>query len=109
MLATLATTFTAEARASSVLAPGDQERVAAALEHDAEVMSNTGLGQLLADEPPAAREEVSGSTPWHGRPRCRPPCSSRSWRALLGLLLSFPMTRLRDPEQSGAAETTLGG
>jgi hypothetical protein len=27
---------------------------------------------------------------------------------VLGLLLSFPMTRLRDPEQSGAAETALG-
>src|SRR5204862_2644433 len=41
MLATLAVTFTQMARQSTVLAPADQDRVAAALEHDAQVMSNT--------------------------------------------------------------------
>jgi MFS family permease len=109
MLATLATTFTAEARASSVLAPGDQERVAAALEHDAEVMSNTGLGQLLADEPPAAREEVLRINTVARPPALQAALLVPLVAGALGLLLSFPMTRLRDPEQSGAAETTLGG
>ena len=109
MLAVLATTFTAEARASSVLAPGDQERVAAALEHDAEVMSATGLGQLLADEPPAAREEVLRINEVARPPALQAALLVPLVAGALGLLLSFPMTRLRDPEQSGAAETTLGG
>ncbi|GAA4731098.1 MFS transporter [Actinomycetospora chibensis] len=109
MLATLATTFTAEARSSSVLAPGDQERVAVALEHDAEVMSNTGLGQLLADEPPAAREEVLRINTVARPPALQAALLVPLVAGVLGLLLSFPMTRLRDPEQSGAAETALGG
>jgi hypothetical protein len=41
MLATLAFSFTNMAQDSAVLAPSDQERVAVALEEDAEVMSNT--------------------------------------------------------------------
>ena len=58
LLATLSAGFTAQARASDVLAPADQERVAAALEEDAELMSTTQLAALLADEPPAAAAEV---------------------------------------------------
>ena len=49
MLATLATTFTSLATSSAVLSPAEQQRVAQALEEDAEVMSNTQLIQLLAD------------------------------------------------------------
>ena len=58
LLATLSAGFTAQARASAVLAPADQERVAAALDEDAELMSTTQLQALLADEPPAAAAEV---------------------------------------------------
>lgn len=58
LLATLSAGFTAQARASDVLAPADQERVAAALDEDAELTSTTQLEALLADEPPAAAAEV---------------------------------------------------
>lgn len=109
MLAVLATTFTTEARASNVLGPSDQDRVAAALEHDAQVMSNSGLTAILADEPPAARDEVVRINT-----EARPPALQAALlvplvAGLLGLLLSIAMTRLPDPEQSGAADTVLGG
>jgi len=58
MLATLSIAFTNEAEASKVLAPAEQQRAADALEDDAEVMSNSQLEELLADEPVEAREEI---------------------------------------------------
>ena len=59
MLATLAFTFTTLAQDSAVLPPADKERVAVALEEDAELMSNTQLIQLLEDEPPEIQAEIS--------------------------------------------------
>ncbi|WP_454050371.1 MFS transporter [Cellulomonas sp. Marseille-Q8402] len=58
LLGTLSAGFTAQAAASDVLAPEDQERVAQVLDEDAELMSTTALTALLADEPPAAAAEV---------------------------------------------------
>ena len=58
MLAALSLTFTAMADDSTVLAPAEQDRVATALEDDAEVMTNTHLEELLVDEPPATQAEI---------------------------------------------------
>jgi EmrB/QacA subfamily drug resistance transporter len=58
MLATLAFTFTSMANASTVLPPDDKQQVAAALEEDAQVMSNTQLEKQLATETPPVRAEV---------------------------------------------------
>lgn len=58
LLGTLSAGFTAQARASDVLSPADQQRVARALDEDAELMSTTALTALLADEPPATAAEV---------------------------------------------------
>ncbi len=58
MLATLAYTFTAMTYASPVLPPEDQAAVAAALEEDAQVMSNTQLEALLAEQPPEIQAEI---------------------------------------------------
>ena len=41
-----------------MLPPAEQQQVATALEHDAEVMTNTQLEELLADEPPAMQDEI---------------------------------------------------
>ncbi|HJV14063.1 MAG TPA: MFS transporter, partial [Propionibacteriaceae bacterium] len=57
MLATLAFSFTNLAQNSIVLPPADKERVAVALEEDAEVMTNTHLTQLLENEPPEIQAE----------------------------------------------------
>jgi MFS family permease len=58
MLATLATTFTSLATSSAVLSPAEQQRVRQALEEDAELVSNTQLLELVADEPPPVRDEI---------------------------------------------------
>jgi EmrB/QacA subfamily drug resistance transporter len=58
MLATLSVAFTKKAEASAVLPPAQQERVADALDEDAEVMTNAQLEELLADEPPRIRAEI---------------------------------------------------
>ena len=58
MLATLAFSFTNMAEESTVLPPSDKERVAVALEEDAELMSNTQLIELLENEPPQIQAEV---------------------------------------------------
>ena len=50
MLATLSLTFTKMAEASTVLPPADQQRVAEALEDDAQLMSNTQL-DAVAQQP----------------------------------------------------------
>jgi hypothetical protein len=41
-----------------VLSPAQQQQVAGALEHDAQVMSNTQLEQQLADQPPEVTAEI---------------------------------------------------
>jgi MFS family permease len=58
MLASLSFLFTSMAENSEVLPPADQQQVAQVLEDDAEVMSNTQLELLLADEPPAIQAEI---------------------------------------------------
>ncbi len=58
MLATLSITFTNMAEASTVLAPAEQERVARALEDDAQVMSNTQFDELLAGQPEDVQDEI---------------------------------------------------
>jgi hypothetical protein len=96
MLATLAYSFTAMAMDSTVLPPADQQRVAAALEEDAEVMSNTQLAELLRNEPPAVQQEVIRINT-EARPRAlQVALGIPILAALLGLLNSFRMTRLPD-------------
>jgi hypothetical protein len=58
MLATLSIAFTSMADSSDVLPPQDKQRVADVLEDDAEVLTNTELAELLADEPPEVRAEI---------------------------------------------------
>ena len=58
---TLSIAFTNEAEASKVLPPADQQEVADALGDDAEVMSNTQLEKLLADEPVPLPEPTPSS------------------------------------------------
>src|SRR4249920_3382507 len=58
MLATLAFSFTNLAEQSTVLSPTEQQVVATALEHDAEVMTNTALDALLVTQPPDVKAEM---------------------------------------------------
>jgi EmrB/QacA subfamily drug resistance transporter len=109
MLASLALVFTDKAESSDVLTPAQQEQVADALERNAEVMTNTHLEELLAGQTPAVQEEIieinTDARPIALQIALLVPLVA----ALLGLLISFRMTRLPDLEPSGAAETVLGG
>jgi EmrB/QacA subfamily drug resistance transporter len=104
MLATLSITFTNKADASTVLPPADQERVAQALEDDAEVLSNTQLEQLLADQPEDIQDEIirinTDARPIGLQVALLVPILA----GLVGIFNSFRMMRLPDPVSSSPVE-----
>jgi EmrB/QacA subfamily drug resistance transporter len=104
MLATLSIAFTDKAESSKVLPQAEQQQVADALEDDAEVMSNTQLEKLLADQPPAISDEIirinTDARPLALQVALMIPILA----GLIGLFNSFRMLRLPDPKPSGAAE-----
>jgi EmrB/QacA subfamily drug resistance transporter len=107
MLATLSIAFTQKAEDSKVLAPGQQEQVANALEDDAEVMSNTKLDKQLAGQPaPVKAEIISINT--DARPLALQVALLVPLVAgLIGLLTSLRMMRKPDPVGSESAEMAL--
>jgi EmrB/QacA subfamily drug resistance transporter len=107
MLATLSIAFTQKAENSTVLPAAAQQQVADALEHDAEVMSNTRLQQQLADQPKEIQDEII-SINTDARPLALQVALLVPILAgLLGLLNGFRMMRRPDPAPSAAAETAL--
>ena len=104
MLATLSLTFTRLADQSSVLTKPQKQQVADALEHDAQVMSNAQLEELLAQERPRTREEIIRINT-DARPRAlQIALAVPILAALAGLLNSRRMVRLPDPKPSEAAD-----
>jgi EmrB/QacA subfamily drug resistance transporter len=109
MLATLSITFTNMAEASSVLEPAEQQRVANALEDDAQVLSNTQLDELLVGQPEDVQEEIirinTDARPLALQVALLVPVLA----GLVGLFNSFRMMRLPDITPSASAEgMTLG-
>jgi len=104
MLATLSIAFTNKAEASDVLPPAAQQQVADTLEDDAQVMSNTKLEKLLADEPPEIQDEIvrinTDARPIALQVALLIPILA----GLLGLFNAFRMMRLPDPTPSSAVE-----
>jgi hypothetical protein len=58
MLATLSFAFISMTEASTVIPPAEQGQVAAVLEEDAQLMSNTALEALLVGQPEAIQDEI---------------------------------------------------
>jgi Na+/melibiose symporter-like transporter len=104
MLATLSFAFTHAAENSTVLAPAHQEQVADALEHDAEVVTNTALTAQLEGQPADVQAEIirinTDTRPIALQVALLIPLVA----ALLGLLNSFRMLRLPDPISSNSGE-----
>jgi hypothetical protein len=104
MLATLANTFTDMAESSTVLAPAEQQRVATALEEDAQLLSNTQLEEQLAGQPEAVQDEIirinTDARPLALQVALLVPILAGA----LGLINSFRMLRLPDPQSSGSVE-----
>ena len=103
MLAALSIIFTDLASDSPVLAPAEQERVADALEEDAEVMSNTGLEELLVGQPEDVKAEIIEINT-DARPRALQVALLVPLLAgLIGLFIAFRMVRLPEAKPSGSA------
>jgi len=94
MLASLSIAFTEMAESSAVLPKADQERVADALDDDAEVMTNTKLEGLVADEPPETRDEIVSINTDARHLALQVALLVPLLAGLLGLLNSFRMVRL---------------
>ena len=108
MLASLSFFFTNLAEASDVLTPAQQEQVADALEHDAEVMSNTALEEQLEGQPKAVQDEIIDINT-DARPRAlQVALLTPLIAALLGFVISFRMARLPDPAPSDSAAASFG-
>ena len=109
MLATLSLAFTTMAEDSAVFSPAEQEQVADGLEENAEVMTNTHLEELLVDQPEAIQDEIirinTDARPLALQVAMLIPILA----GLAGLLTSFRMMRLPDPEPSGSGEAMVLG
>jgi len=108
MLATLAFSFTNLAESSVVLTPEQAQEVGAALEHDAEIMTNTGLDALIVNQPPAVEAEIirinTEARPFALQVALLIPILA----SVLGLFTSFRMMRQPDPVSSGVEGLVLG-
>jgi hypothetical protein len=109
MLATLAFTFTAMVDASTVIPPDQKAEVSTVLEDDAQLMSNTQLAALVADEPPEVSAEIirinTEARPLALQAALLVPLIA----GLLGLANGFRMMKLPDPAPSTAAEGMVLG
>ncbi len=104
MLATLSIAFTHMAQDSKVLDATQQQQVSTALEHDAEIMSNTALTEQLAGQPKDVQAEVIRINT-EARPLALQVALLIPILAgLVGLLTSLRMMRLPDPVASGSTE-----
>ena len=96
LLASLSIAFTDMAKSSDVLSGDEQERVAEALEDDAQVVSDDQLEELLAEEPEETSEEIvrinDEARPLALQVALLVPLIA----ALIGLFLAFRMMRLPD-------------
>jgi hypothetical protein len=91
-----------------VLTPEQAQEVGAALEHDAEVMTNTALDALIVNQPPAVEAEIirinTEARPFALQVALLIPILA----SLLGLLTSIRMMRQPDPVSSGVEGLVLG-
>ncbi len=104
MLAILAFTFTNLTNDSTVISSADKGRISAKLEEDAQVMSDSQLNTLLAEQPQEIQNEIT---------KINSDARSRSLQVallipvtagLIGILNSFKMMRLPDIKLSVAVE-----
>ena len=109
LLGALSIGFTSMAQSSTVLSKADQQQVAKVLEHDAQVVSNTQLEKQLAGKPQATKNEIIKINTQARHISLQVALLVPILAGLGGLLISFRMMRLPDPEQSGSAEQAVLG
>ncbi|HEX5860586.1 MAG TPA: MFS transporter [Nocardioides sp.] len=107
MLATLSATFTAMAEDSTVLSADEQQRIAAALEDDAQVMTNTRLEELLAGQPQATQEEIISINTDARQLALQVALLVPALAGLLGFVTALRMHRIPEPEARPGVGVTL--
>src|SRR6185437_15656277 len=109
LLATLSLAFTNMTNASPVIPSSQQHQIAQTLEDDAQVVSNTQLNELLAQEPPKVQEELLSINTDATNLALQVALLVPILAGLLGLFNSFRMIRLPDVEPSAAAAAAALG
>ena len=104
MLAALSVSFTQMTENSEIIPPAQQEQIAAALEDDAEVMSNTRLEQQITGQPVAVEAEVLAINNDARNLSLQIALLIPLLAGLLGLLNSFRMLRLPDQQPKSSHE-----
>ena len=104
MLAALSFSFTNLTEKSTVIPPAQQQQIAAALEEDAEVMSNSALEQQIVGQPPAVEAAVLEINTEARNRSLQVALLIPVLASLLGLGTSFRMLRLPDVRPSSSLE-----
>ena len=106
MLASLSLSFTHQVDNSPIIPPAQQQQVSAALENDAEVMSNTQLDEQISGQPPAVEAEILAINNDARNLSLQVALLVPLLAGLLGLANSFRMMRLPDLKPSTPLEGT---
>ena len=109
LLAFLAFEFTNMTEESTVIPPAQQQQIADTLEDDAEVMSNTQLAPLLADEPEDVQAEILRINKDARDLSLQVALLVPILAGLLGVLNALRMRRLPDPTPAGSLEAMALG
>ncbi len=104
LLATLSLAFTSMTNASPVIPSFKKQQIADTLEHDAQVVSNTQLEQLLGRERPAVRKETLSINSRATNLALQVALLIPILAGLLGLFDASRMMRLSDIKPSAAVE-----
>ncbi len=104
MLAALSFSFTQLTEASTVIPPAQQQQISAALETDAEVMSNTALEEQIVGQPPEVEAAVLEINEDARNRSLQVALLVPLLATLLGLGNSFRMLRLPDVKPSANLE-----
>ncbi len=96
MLAALSYSFTTMSNASAVLLPDEKQQVAAALEHDAQLLSDTQLNERLHGRPASVQQEITRINDQARFTALRAALLIPLAAGLIGLINSFRMLRLPD-------------
>jgi len=109
LLATLSLAFTNMTNASPVIPSSQQQQIAQTLEDDAQVISDTQLNELLADEPPAVSEEIRDINTDATDLALQVALLVPILAGLLGFFNSFRMVRQPDAEAKPGVEAAVLG
>ncbi|MDM7831164.1 MFS transporter [Cellulomonas edaphi] len=104
MLAALSFGFTQMTQNSSVIPAAEQQQIAAALERDAEIMSDTQLAEQITGQPPEVEAEIVAINSDARNRSLQVALLVPLLAALAGLANSFRMLRLPDVKPSSSLE-----